>query len=286
MSAFDSEAPFAESLKILIVADVDLKSSSALVEEYATKDNAFDMILLCGPICYRECETPEQIASVHGEISAIIAQLENIVCRVCLLASELDPSAILTEQLHLTPNSVNVHGRSLSLSQGLSLLGFAETSGNLVSDKLPDDVDRSADSDEELGTMDLRLESSVTSVELINDLLDRAQSENERGTCILAFHQKYPHTLNHLLFHMPEKLQEAGVSLLITPPVATTSEGEVKEIRLPPKLGKLYIASPGSLRRSGEYCSVEIALTDISESATWVVKDVRNLRINEGTAVA
>ena len=204
MATFDS-FPFQTSWKVLILADVDLTCCSALVEEYTMQEIQYDMIILCGPVCYRECETPEQIASVHGDISAIIAQLENIVCRVCLLGSELDPSAVLTEQLHLTPNSVNIHGRSLPLSSGLSLLGFTETSGNLVHGKLPEDVDRSADSDEELEAMDVRFQSSLTSIELINDLLDKARSENEGGTCVFAFHQKYPHTLNHLLFHnLPE----------------------------------------------------------------------------------
>jgi hypothetical protein len=276
MSDFDS-FPFQTSLEVLIVADVDLISSSALVEGYSMSDVHCDMILLCGPVCYRECETPEQIASVQGDISAIVAQLENIVCRVCILGSELDPSAIVTEQLHLTPNSVNIHGRSLSLSTGLSLLGFTETSGNLVQGKLPEDVDRSADSDEELEAMNVRVESSLTSVELINDLLDKARSENEGGRCIFAFHQKYPHTLNHLLFHMPEKLKDSGVSLLVTPPVATTSEGEAKEIRLPPKLGSLSIASPGSLRRNGEYCTVTLKRTASGASATtWEVHEVKN----------
>ena len=161
------------------------------------------------------------------------------------------------------------------------MIGFAETSGNLVSGKLPDDVDRSADSDEELGAMDVRLQSSITSVELISKLLDEAQNENEGGTCILAFHQKYPHTLNHLLFHMPEKLQETGVSLLIAPPPATTPEDEVKEIRLPPKLGDLCIASPGSLAKNGEYCSIELALVDSLTSSSWTVKSVENNRISK-----
>ena len=201
------------SLKILVIADVDIVSSSLLTEKYVNEAPTFDMILLCGPFTHRECSTPEEIALVQGDISALVAQLENIVCRVCYLGSEMDPTAALTEQLHLTPNSINIHARRLPVCDGLYLMGFAETAGNLKDVGLPEDVDRSAESDEEMEGVGVQ--STTSSIEVIEEMLEEGTmlNDNKATVGMFCFHYKYTHTLNHVLFHMPNMTNKAGVKL-------------------------------------------------------------------------
>lgn len=62
-----------------------------------------------------------------------IAQIENIVCRVCYLASADDPSSSREKQLHLTPNSVNIHGRTMLLADNLAIGGYAHPEPHQVS---------------------------------------------------------------------------------------------------------------------------------------------------------
>ena len=71
-------------LKLLIIADVDIISSGLLTEKYVKEAPVFDMIILCGPFTHRECSSQEEIALVQGDISAVVAQLENLVCRLLL----------------------------------------------------------------------------------------------------------------------------------------------------------------------------------------------------------
>jgi hypothetical protein len=274
--------PFASNIKILVIADVDHPSASLLVEKYVPSGHQIDLILLMGPFAYRECSSPEELALMTGDISAIIAQMENVVCRVCILGSDLDPSDILTEQMHLTPNSVNIHARRISLADNLDLMGFAETTGNLRGYEKPDDEDEHGE--DVTPPEDLEVTATTSSVDVIGGLLEEVivdtkndtaaaagaqagdtTTNSNKGFCLFAFHNRYPTTLNSVLFHMPEKLAEAGVNLLIMPPSVTqfSDEGEGggngAAVVLPDKIGKLSIASPGSLRRDGCYCSISLS---------------------------
>lgn len=57
----------------------------------------------------------------------MIASLEQIQCRVIYLPSGIDPIFSYQEQLYLTPNSVNIHARRMSLFSNLFISGFTET---------------------------------------------------------------------------------------------------------------------------------------------------------------
>lgn len=266
------------AMKVLVVADVDNVSSGLLAEKFVRKDPEFHMILLCGPFTHRPCSSPEEVALVQGDISAIIAQLETIVCRVCYLASEADPTSLLSEELHLTPNSINVHARRLPINENLFLIGFAETAGNLKSTGLPEDVDRSAESDEELDGVDVQ--STASSIQVIEELLEKGTSLNngKPSTGIFAFNYKYTHTLNQVLFHMPNMTGKAGVKLMVMPPlVQQESDDAPSAPRLPAKLGPLSIASPGSLRLGGNYCTVSL-VRDLTKSG-WNVDAIENFTL-------
>ena len=170
-----------QHLRFLVVADVDVHSAMLMAEHFVPQAPHFDVIVLLGPFTHQEAKTEEELAVCKGEIGAIIAQFENIVCRVIYLSSENDPVSTLTEQLHLTPNSVNIHARLLPLAENLFAIGFAETGDNLVSSGLPPDFDRSAESDDELDGVEVK--AGLSSMTIIEGLLESAGSQNRgRGS--------------------------------------------------------------------------------------------------------
>jgi len=162
----DQIFPPASALRIAVLADVDLHSVNKLAENLIPHTPQFDMVLLCGPLTHCECETAEELAAVKANIAAIVAQLETVVCRVAYLASDRDPTDVLTEQLHLTPNSVNIHARCLPLAPRLYTCGFAETRGNL---QRRDIATITRDEDEVVEG--LEVSSSVSSVQIVTELL-------------------------------------------------------------------------------------------------------------------
>lgn len=142
------------SIRLLVCADVDLQSSSAL-SEYMLQQKLFDpstidMVLVAGPLTSaREetsflpitgdsttsnntstlppyvrpfLETPEQTAARLGMVTACLSQLENIVCRVAYLPGTSDPRTATT--LRLTPNSRCLQGEWLRLAPGLGCGGL------------------------------------------------------------------------------------------------------------------------------------------------------------------
>jgi len=177
MSAFE-ETLSKTRLRFLMIGDVDLAGGSACAEYFIPQNPRFDAVLCCGPFVHRELHTNEDVAVAQGDIASIISQLEGIVCRVLYLASELDPTATLTEQRHFTPNSINIHARRLLLVDNLYALGFTETSGNLSAPSgiavahAETSADRSEESDDELDGIEVQ--NGVTSIAIIEELLSGA----------------------------------------------------------------------------------------------------------------
>lgn len=266
--AFGAEPNF---VRLLVIADVDIASASLITEQFVPQAPHFDAVLLCGPFCHEEPSTGEEHAVAMSEIGSIIAQLENIVCRVIYLGSAKDPTSSIEGQLHLTPNSVNIHNRLLPLAKNLFALGFAETSENLSSSGLPADNDRSAESDDELEGVEVQSgSSSVTSIEGLlkasvtarlgaasehNAPTDPTRDKKKCGLGMFVLNYKFMHTLNHVLFHMPEELEAAGIKVCILPPALNT----VEPVRLPKTFGSLSIAALGSLRVNGQYTVIELS---------------------------
>lgn len=294
-------------VRLLVVADVDVTSASLIAEHFVPQSPRFDAIVIMGPFTHEEAKTEEELVISKGEMGAVIAQFENIVCRVIYLGSERDPISTLAEQLHLTPNSVNVHARRLPLAEGLFMIGFAETGENLVTSALPPDVDRSPESDDELDGV--QVQAGLSSITVIQELLQSAAGAGAGGhksvfhraaaaaasasaaaatpedteaaqeppsagqeaaqprLGLFAFNHKYAHTLNHFLFHMPEALAAAEVRLCLLPPSADSGE----PARLPKTFGALSIAALGSLRQRGCYSVVELAR---GEGGAWGCQSV------------
>eukprot|EP01038_Epipyxis_sp_PR26KG_P004716 gene4716-6620_t len=245
-------------LNILICSDIDSSSASRLAEKFVPQAPIYDAVILIGPFTHKQIESKEENVIVEGEIASIVAQFENIVCRVIYLCTpDFDPVDSLTNQSHLTPNSVNIYARKMNLTQNLYITGFSESGYNLQSSKIPSHVDRSDESDDELENVELK---SGVSLSIIQELLaheedSSAKLDSFKSTGILLMCYKYSHTLNQLLFHMSEQLDSAGVNLCVI-----TSPNSEDATRLPKIFGKLAIAAPKSLRLGGFYTSVCLEL--------------------------
>jgi hypothetical protein len=146
-------APSSHVLRILVVADLDLPSASALAEytlqqsHQASDTSSVDLCIACGSFAREEdllpylrgkqarrqserqstCnETPflrsrEETAALEGLMTAALSQLESIVCRVIYCPGSHDPvTSLFTDRTRrLTPNSRNVHQQWLPLAPGI-----------------------------------------------------------------------------------------------------------------------------------------------------------------------
>lgn len=309
--------PKKDELRFLVLSDIDIESTSLLADRIVPEDPKYDCIIVSGPFTHCEVRTDEESALVHGDLANMLAQLENIVCRVLFMCTDNDPVSLLTGQLHLTPNSVNLHARTLLLANKMFALGFTETKGNLESNKkLPKDVSRSEESDDELESLGVGVQASNSSISIIEELFDKVKSDpagiansnplNKISTSddsstkdkeestdnymteeqtnghfgIFVLNYKFSHTLNHLLFHLPEKTRQAGISLAIIPPPVTEhgEEPHPNPVKLPQKVGNLTVISPKSLRQGGHYLEVVIKRED--SNAEWAVQDINELQLS------
>jgi hypothetical protein len=275
--------------RFLICSDVDGLSATKLTENFVYSNPEFDAIILSGPFSHKEATTPEEIAVMGGDIASIIAQFENLVCRVIYLPSEYDPVSIRNEQLHLTPNSLNIHGRQVYLAQSLRILGFSEKNEELSSARVPSSVDRSSESDDELENVGVAagqsasiikemLQNSTGTETNANDEADSGatlklpSSSSADSTGIFVLNYRYSHTLNQLLFHMGAELDQAKIALCVI------SSADCPETsRLPVKFGKLHIAAPKSLRQGGNYVVVDIEQDERTLLWDKITVDARTL---------
>jgi hypothetical protein len=146
-----------QTFRILVVADVDLSSASALAEYTLQQKNQvfdasrIDLCIACGPFCRDQdllpylrgkqktarqnlhesqlkspetASTPffrsqEETVALEGLMTAALSQLESIVCRVVYCPGSSDPLTTLLSAKRLTPNSRNVHRQWLPMVPGL-----------------------------------------------------------------------------------------------------------------------------------------------------------------------
>jgi hypothetical protein len=144
-----------QTFRILVVADVDLKSASALAEYTLQQKNQvfdasrIDLCIACGPFCRDQDLLPylrgkqktarqnlhqsqlkspentpffrsqEETVALEGLMTAALSQLESIVCRVVYCPGSSDPLTTLLSAKRLTPNSRNVHRQWLPMVPGL-----------------------------------------------------------------------------------------------------------------------------------------------------------------------
>jgi hypothetical protein len=274
-------------MKLLIVSDVDLLSAGRISEKYVCGDSRedkvfYDACIICGPFAHRSIESKEDESTAIADMASIIAQFENIVCRVIYLSSDSDPTRSLSEQLCLTPNSVNIHARSLPLIDGLYLSGFTEK------DSMLSVYSSGEDSDDETDGYEIQ---TSTSAKIIEEVLTNAPAyafPNSTSSFppngIFLLNYKYSHTLNHFLFFQNDLLQSVRIKLAIIPipspsQASSTNENSKKSeaLVLPRQLRGLTIVSPPSLRLQGGYSVV--TLTQAADR--WEVSEVIDCNLSE-----
>eukprot|EP01036_Dinobryon_divergens_P025120 gene25120-33638_t len=264
-----------EKLTFLVCADVDGPSSLELAEYFVpTLKPRFDAVLVCGPFTHQNISSDEQRITAEGDIASIIAQFENVVCRVIYLPTEKDPPNTLVDQMYLTPNSVGIHGRKLRLAPTLSIYGFAERSGD-ISNANTFAEDDNNNEEEHLNSVEVK---SGLSVSIINEIINAVPEESSsvassspeihKETGIFMLNYKFAHTLNQFLFHLSDKLERAGIDLV----VITSDNLDETSSRLPSTFGSLHIVAPKSLRLGRFYSVVEMVFE--ADSNRWKVESV------------
>ena len=235
----------------------------------------FDLVVLCGPftsVLNRIPISAEEEAVRVADISSIIAQFENVVCRVVFLPSDYDPSKLRSDkQLFLTPNSMGINQSMLPLTPSLCIIGFLEDESMLSHEStLPYDFDRSQESDDELEGIVIRSSSSVPAIQHLLENVKAAQPSPMSKIFVLNY--KFAASLNQFLFHMPHLTEDVVLCLL--PQVVESS------LNVPLRHGpRTVLLSPKSLRTGGYH--YELVLTE--NSSVWQVSElieVHNLREN------
>jgi hypothetical protein len=263
-----------DRLRFLVCSDVDIISAGKLSEKFVPQPPYYDGIIAVGPFYQDEIEKKEDEAVALGDIASVIAQLENIVCRVIYLPTEKDPVPMIVSQMNLTPNSIGIHGRRLNLTPELFIMGFTEKSelGQGTGPIVPENP-----SYEDIENVEL---VSGVSVGVIKEMLDKRtedgaeepkkgdqSDETKNDTGIFVLNYRYAHTLNQFLFHMTDDLDQAGIDLVVIASPTTSSE----LTRLPKKFGRLSIVAPKSLRR-GFYSTVELARNEAGAWSTALIE--------------
>lgn len=149
--------------------------------------------------------------------------------------------------------------------------------------KLPEDADRSAESDDELDNVELKSGISISIIQEIlintNQQELEASAENQKlsayeGSGIFALNYKFSHTLNQFLFHMQDHLDTAGIDVCI---LSCVDPNDDTVTRLPAKFGKLSIVTPKSLRNGGNYTVIDLNLD--TSGKKWQVVGIDNLSL-------
>jgi hypothetical protein len=183
------------------------------------------------------------------------------------IASASDPEEAIFKELHLTPNSVNIHARWLPLAPGLRIGGYVEKS-QIVTNTLEsiedDDVIAVREGDESISIAREVLESTSGIA---------ADDDDVENTSIFVLKAVHAHTVNQLLFFCHEELSQAAVSLCIMPWTPELSETTMN-------VKGCSVIFPPSLQVASGYQIVEFKLqepTEPSTKAKWVIKEIVKL---------
>ncbi len=148
-----------DKIRLLVARDLDMDSARRLVEKFlCCQESCYDLCCLLGPFALKgdegkwslnddgeegaeevgavKVEDSIRLARAQGDVSAIVAQVENVSCRVVYTPSSLD--LVLSDCIKarknrkqapmLTNTSKCVHGQRLRLTPGLVIAGSAAES--------------------------------------------------------------------------------------------------------------------------------------------------------------
>ncbi len=143
------------------------------------------------------------------------------------------------------------------LLRGLFVTGCSETTDQLVPATTAEDADLGESSNAEFA---VQASSAVQRLDDMVHALGRARKGETQGQGLFLFCYRYLHSLNHLLFHLCEVLEAAGVAWCVVPQRETG-------LHLPPRLGHLEILAVPSLRTTHKYMTLDLERS--SESRPW-----------------
>ena len=253
-------------LRLLVCHDLDLRCAVHLSDQLIQRSRRFDLVLLCGPFTSALNRIPisaEEEAIRIADISSIIAQFENVVCRVVFLPSDYDPSKLRSDrQLFLTPNSMGINQSMLPLTPSLGIIGFLEDESMLNHEApMPFDFDRSQESDDELEGIVIKSSSSVPAIQLLLENVKAAQTSPTSKLFVLNY--KFAASLNQFLYHMPHLTND--IFLCVLPQVSENP------LNVPLRHGPgTVLLSPKSLRTGGYH--YELVLS--RNSSGWEVSEL------------
>ena len=274
-------------VRLLVVSDVDIRSAAELAD-FAVRDADFnnslnvkssvdgendvysdgiDLCLACGPFVRKSgalnenlndasdstenCDMPLELDIANeGVMSCVLAQLENIVCRLLYVPCKTYDSLRThsdyesNEAPNLTPNSRNVNNIMLPTLYGLGVSGIADYSSN---------------------DMSLRRDQKAV-LEKFKNNLGAASSYHERSrqVIILSTHSydiieeenhhrdKYTEIVNGFL---SSKELQSKVMLYVN-----RAQQQNYSSR-----GEIGILSPGSLRSRGEFALVDLRPSNLGQ---------------------
>ena len=253
-------------LRVLLCHDLDLRSSIQLTDLLVRRGRKFDLVLLCGPftsVLNRIPISAEEEAIRVADLSSIIAQFENVVCRVVYLPSDYDPSKLRGDkQLFLTPNSMGINQCMLPLTPSLSIIGFLEEESMLnLESALPYDFDRSPDSDDELEGIVVKSSSSISGVQRLLENVKASQSTAMSQIFVLNY--KFATSLNQFLYHMPHLTND--IILCVLPQVSESP------LNVPLRHGpNTILLSPKSLRSGSFHYELNLS----KSGSSWQVSEL------------
>jgi hypothetical protein len=290
-------------INVLVCYDVDTASVLSLAERFVSgpSSTTFDAIVVVGPFIHTDVYSKEDLATAEGDMASILAQLENISCRVIYLPAASDPPSSLVEQLHLTPNSVNIFARRLTLREGLFITGHTEVGTDLEGGPVPPHMDRTDESDDELENVEVK--NSTSSMAIIREILlagdeqqqlemkeaiattaSTASSSSSSSTStsssssssdpfagIFVLNYLHVHTLNYFLFHMEDDLKASGITVCIIP--CCTEEA----VRLPGTIFGKTLVVPQSLKNGGHYAT--LCMEKSATDGRWLATNVEHCKL-------
>ncbi|KAG5176899.1 hypothetical protein JKP88DRAFT_333818 [Tribonema minus] len=289
------------SLRILLVADVDLPSAIKLVEWILATDyepeseqqqhthhqdashgpTSWSLCCIIGPFAHRErpeLVTPEERAADEGEMSAIIAQLENIVCRAVYVPGPNDPVMPAFTGRYGTPQltgtSQNINSKVLRLLPGLCIAGYTEAPGQ--------DADRCLAEARALCSMQptvahtkIAVQDSIAGTDTLL-LLSCTNAESAIPTRTAVASGETSSGWLENLWKRPEFVSRVGAHFWsgYTPPCSSGGDAEV--LRGSAQVPQSCVPTV-SLRLSGQFGAVDLVLDEAT--AKWRVDHVSYLQI-------
>lgn len=251
-------------MRILIVYDLTIQGAAALAEHFVSKEIRVDLILMLGPLIdsrdYSEPKNRDQWAknaSRLGDISSTIALLENIVCRVVYLPTEID-ILVKDKEHHMTPNALNVHDRVLQLHKGLFVCGIIDNEGIIQGFEEDDPNEEHVNA--ELSDDKLRILRSFVQQQTS---LHSHNMGDECSTMLMLYKYTYASSLNHVLFHSSALLHASNVRCMVITPMEQDKESEavpIAPIALPPAqtIDGVVVIAPPSFSQTQEYLMLDL----------------------------